>query len=248
MMPAMALVAAALAILVAAFVKGAVAFGFPLVATPLLALAVGVKTGVAVSIIPNIVMDSAQLVRRGRALATVRRMLWLILFSMVGMWLGTRLLVVLPGRVAMLVLGVFVLAFAIVNNTGLALRVPPAWERWLSPPVGLVAGVLGGLTNVPGTPMVLYFVALGLDKYEFVRAIAVTFIVVKVVQLGAVIWYGLLDARLLAVSLGFSVVALTGFALGARVQDRLPARIFNRAVLAVLLITGGWLIYRALAA
>jgi uncharacterized protein len=126
--------------------------------------------------------------------------------------------------------------------------VPSAWERWLSPPVGLVAGVLGGLTNVPGTPMVLYFVALGLDKYEFVRAIAVTFIVVKVVQLGAVIWYGLLDARLLAVSLGFSVVALTGFALGARVQDRLPARIFNRAVLAVLLITGGWLIYRALAA
>jgi len=244
----MSLVAGALAVLAAAFVKGAVAFGFPLVATPLLALALGVKTAVAVSILPNIVMDSVQLVRRGQALATVRRMLWLILFSMVGMWLGTRLLVVLPARVATLVLGVFVLAFAAITAWGRAPRVPARWEPWLSPPVGLVAGVLGGLTNVPGTPMVLYFVALGLDKYDFVRAVAVTFIVVKVVQLAAVAWYGLLDARLLVVSLAFSVVALAGFAVGARLQDWLPARAFNRAVLAFLVLTGAWLIFRGLAA
>jgi|SRR5882672_1403202 len=244
----MSLVAGALAVLAAAFVKGAVAFGFPLVATPLLALALGVKTAVAVSILPNIVMDSVQLVRRGQALATVRRMLWLILFSMVGMWLGTRLLVVLPARVATLVLGVFVLAFAAITAWGRAPRVPARWEPWLSPPVGLVAGVLGGLTNVPGTPMVLYFVALGLDKYDFVRAVAVTFIVVKVVQLAAVAWYGLLDARLLGVSLAFSAVALAGFAVGARLQDWLPARAFNRAVLAFLVLTGAWLIFRGLAA
>src|SRR4051794_37421487 len=244
----MSLVAGALAVLAAAFVKGAVAFGFPLVATPLLALAVGVKTAVAVSILPNIVMDSVQLVRRGQALATVRRMLSLILFSMVGMWLGTRLLVVLPARVATLVLGVFVLTFAGISAWGRAPPVPPRWEPWLSPPVGLVAGVLGGLPNVPGTPMVLYFVALGLDKYDFVRAVAVTFIVVKVVQLAAVAWYGLLDAHLLAVSVAFSVVAVAGFAVGARLQDWLPARAFNRAVLAFLVLTGVWLIFRGLTA
>jgi uncharacterized membrane protein YfcA len=244
----MSLLAAALAILAAAFVKGAVAFGFPLVATPLLALALGVKTAVAVSIIPNIVMDSVQLARRGQAFATVRRMLSLIVFSMAGMWLGTLLLVILPGRVATLVLGVFVLAFAAITASGLTPRVPARWEPWLAPPVGLVAGVLGGLTNVPGTPMVLYFVALGLDKYDFVRAVAVTFIVVKVVQLAAVAWYGLLDLRLLGVSLAFTVVALAGFSLGARLQDWLPARAFHRAVLGFLVLTGAWLIYRGLAA
>ena len=242
----MTLIAGALAILAAAFVKGAVAFGFPLVATPLLALVVGVKTAVAVSIIPNIVMDCVQLVRRGQALGTVRRLFSLIAFSMVGMWLGTHLLAVMPGRVATLVLGVFVLAFAAISAFGLTLRVSPAWERWLSPPVGLVAGVLGGLTNVPGTPMVLYFVALGMDKYEFVRAVAVTFIVAKVVQLGAVTWYGLLDLHLLVVSLGFTVVALAGFAVGLRLQDWLPARAFNRAVLAFLFGIGVWLVVRGL--
>src|SRR5262249_29369794 len=161
-------------------------------------------------------MDAVQLVRRGHASATVRRMASLIAFSMLGMWLGTRLLAVLPGRIAALVLGMFVLAFAAVNISGLTLRVPSAWERWLSPPVGFVAGVLGGLTNVPGTPMVLYFVALGMDKYEFVRAVAATFIVVKLVQLAAVAWYGLLDLHLFVVSLGFTVIALGGFAVGLR--------------------------------
>ena len=245
MMRAMTFVAGALAILAAAFVKGAVSFGFPLVATPLMTLALGVKTAVAVSIIPNIVMDIVQLVRRGEALGTVRRMLSLIVFSIPGMWLGTLLLVVLPGRIATLVLGVFVLLFAAVNASGVTLTVPGAWERWLSPLVGLGAGILGGLTNVPGTPMVLYFVALGLDKYEFVRAVAVTFIVVKVVQLGAVAWYGLLDLRLLVVSLGFTVVALGGFAIGLRLQDWLPARTFNRLVLAFLVVTGVYLIVRS---
>ena len=242
----MTLLAGALAVLVAAFVKGAVAFGFPLVATPLLALVVDVKTAVAVSILPNIVMDGVQLVRRGEALGTLRRFALLIAGSIIGMWLGTLLLSILPGRVATLVLGLFVLAFAAVNASGVTLQLPVAWERWLSAPVGVLAGILGGLTNVPGTPMVLYFVALGLDKYEFVRAVALTFIVVKVVQLGAVAWYGFLDLRLLAISLGFTVVALAGFGVGQRLQDWLPARAFNRAVLGFLVLIGLWLVVRSL--
>jgi len=235
----MTLLAGALAILAAAFVKGAVAFGFPLVATPLLALVFGVKTAVAVSIVPNIAMDSVQLVRRGEALGTLRRFASLIAGSIVGMWLGTLLLSILPGRVATLVLGLFVLAFAAVNASGVTLQLPVAWERWLSAPVGV-------LTNVPGTPMVLYFVALGLDKYEFVRAVALTFIVAKVVQLGAVAWYGFLDLRLLAISLAFTVVALAGFGVGQRLQDWLPARAFNRAVLGFLVLIGLGLVVRSL--
>jgi uncharacterized protein len=240
----MSVVAGALAVVFAAFVKGSVAFGFPLLATPLLALVWDVKTAVAVSIVPNIVMDSVQLVRRGQAFGTIRRLAVLLPCGVVGMWLGTLLLAVLPGRVATIVLGVFVLLFAALNASGFAPRIPPAWEPWLSPPVGLVAGILGGLTNVPGTPLVLYFYALGMDKYEFVRAAALSFMVFKVVQLAAVTWYGLLSLPLLGMSLGFTVVALGGFAVGLRLQDWLPERTFNRAVLGFLMLTGAWLVLR----
>ena len=58
---------------VAAFVKGAIGFGYPLIATPLLALATDVRTAVAVLVIPNIVMDGVQVVRRPGVLAALRR-------------------------------------------------------------------------------------------------------------------------------------------------------------------------------
>lgn len=41
--------------LLAAFVKGAIGFGFPSLATPLLSLVVDVRTSVVVLILPNIV-------------------------------------------------------------------------------------------------------------------------------------------------------------------------------------------------
>jgi len=43
-------------------------------------------------------------------------------------------------------------------------------------------------TNAPGTPIALYLVALGMEKKEFVRSIAFTFLVVKGVQLVSLGW------------------------------------------------------------
>ena len=61
----------------------------------------------------------------------------------------------------MLVLGVFVLGFVALNASRLSLRVKPSWERYLAGPAGLIAGVMGGITNAHGTPLVVYFYALG---------------------------------------------------------------------------------------
>jgi uncharacterized membrane protein YfcA len=215
------------------------------VATPLLALALDVKTAVAVSIVPNIVMDGIQAVRGGGTLSSVRRLALLLVCGVVGTVLGTRLLLVIPPAVALFILGAFVLGFVALNASAFSPRIPLAWERWLSPPVGFVAGVLGGLTNVPGTPLVIYFYALGMDKHEFVRSVALSFMTYKLIQLGATAYYGLLTPTLLLASLGLTVVGLGGFALGLGVQDRLPEKVFKRAVMVFLTILGMSLVVRA---
>ncbi|HEU5323132.1 MAG TPA: sulfite exporter TauE/SafE family protein, partial [Methylomirabilota bacterium] len=211
-----------------------------------LAHVVGVKTAVALTIVPNIVMDALQLVRQGDVAATLRRWSALLAFGTVGTVLGTRLLVSLPPRVATLVLGGVVLLFVGLNATRLTPRVPARWRAWVSPPVGFVAGVVGGLTNVPGTPLVMLFYALGLDKTEFVRAVALTFMTYKLVQLGAVAAFGLLTWPLLLASLGLAALGLVGFGAGLRIQSRLDQRTFNRAVLACLAALGASLVYRSL--
>jgi uncharacterized membrane protein YfcA len=231
-------------VLAAGFIKGAIGFGFPSLATPLLSLVVDVKTAVVVLILPNIVMDGIQFARRGAPLATVRRFGTLLLSGGVGIVLGTRVLTLLSPRTATLILGVFVLLFVALSVTGLAPKIPPRWEPWLSPPAGLVAGVIGGVTNSPATALVLYFHGIGLSKHDFISSIAFTFFFYKLVQLGAVTWYGLLPWSLLGVSVALTAVALAGFAVGLRVQDRLDQRSFNRVVLVFLAVLGAWLLVR----
>jgi len=233
-------------VLVAALVKGSIGFGFPTVGTPLLSLVLDVKTSVVVLILPNIVMDTLQFVRRGAPMATVRRFALLLAFGAVGTVVGTRLLVALSSRTAALILGAFIVAFVGLSVTGVTLRVPHRWERWLSPVVGLLVGIVGGITNVPGTPLVIYFHALGLGKHEFVSSVAFTFVVYKLVQLAAVWYYGLLSPSLIGASLLLTLIALVGFWLGLMVQDRLEQRTFNRAVLVFLAVLGLWLVVRNL--
>jgi hypothetical protein len=162
------------------------------------------------------------------------------------MVLGTRVLTLLSPRAATLILGLFVLAFVTLNATGLAPKVPAHWEPWLSPPAGFVAGVIGGVTNAPAPALVLYFHGIGLSKHDFISSVAFTFFFYKLVQLGAVTWYGLLPWPLLWMSIALTVVALAGFAVGLRVQDRLDQHTFNRAVLIFLAVLGAWLLVGAL--
>src|SRR6266446_6308432 len=166
-------------------------------------------------------MDGIQFARRGAPLATVRRFGSLLLAGGVGIVLGTRALTLLSPRAATLILGLFVL-FVTLSATGLAPKVPARWEPWLSPLAGFVAGVIGGVTNSPATALVFFFY--------------------KLVQLGAVTWYGLLPWSLLWASMALTVVALAGFAVGLRLQDRLDQRTFNRAVLVFLGALGAWLL------
>jgi uncharacterized membrane protein YfcA len=240
------LVLGGLAVVLAAFVKGAIGFGFPTLGTPLLSLVTDVKTAVVLLIIPNITMDGIQILRRGAPRAVVDRFWTLLVAGAAGTLVGTRLLVGLSPRTATLVLSAVVLGFVALSAAGVSPRLAPRWERWLSPVVGLAVGVIGGVTNVPGTPLVVYLHALRLPKHEFVAAVAFTFVVYKLVQLAAVAYFGLLAWSLAGWSVALTGLALGGFAAGLRVQDRLDPRAFNRAVLGFLAFLGLWLLVRSI--
>src|SRR5262245_18859848 len=209
-------------------------------------LVLDVKAAVVLLIVPNIVMDGIQFTRQGVELGRIRRLALLLVFGAVGTVVGTRLLVLLPPAIVLGALGAFLLIFVALDVAHLSPRIPPGWEPWIAPVVGLVTGVVGGITNVPGTPLAVYFYALGMDKREFVRAVTFSFLVYKLVQLGAVAYYGLLTWSLLVLSFVLTAVALAGFAGGLLVQDRLEQRTFNRLVLVFVAGLGFWLVLRAI--
>jgi len=232
------------AFLLASFVKGTTAMGFPLIATPMVAMLVDIKTTYALLILPNILMDTFQIARGQLPWLLWRRLLSLLAATVVGVFLGTRILISVSERFIYLALAVMILVFLISVYLNLRIAVPPRWEGSLGPAVGFAGGVLAGITNVIGPLTALYVLALGLEKRDFVKAVASIFFVTKVSQLAAISRWGLYTVQILWWSVGLSAVALLAFWVGLGVQDRVPQETFRRILHVLLFGMGMVFIYR----
>jgi uncharacterized protein len=239
-------IAVAGALLLAAFVKGTTGFGFPLIATPMVTLLLDIRTAVVILIIPNLVMDATQIFRGEFSAAIFRRFKWLLALTVLGVFLGTKVLVVLPLWILNLSLGIMILAFVVWNLVRVEFEISPRLERLLSPWIGLLSGFLNGMTNAAGPVPAIYLYSLRLPKVEFIKSIATIFIVTKLAQLVAVSTWNLFAPSTIVLSLEVTLFVLAGFYLGLKTQDRVNQQTFNRALLFILFVIGSVLIVRAL--
>ena len=225
-------------LLLAAYVKGTTGMGFPVIATPTIALLLDIRTAVTILIIPNLVMDLTQIFRGEFPHAILRRFSGMFLSTVIGVFLGTMVLATLPVWILNLALGLIVLAFVVTNFLHPQFHIPPHQEKNLSPLMGLIGGFLNGMTNAAGPALAIYFYSLKLSKVEFIKAIATIFIVTKASQLVAVSSWNLLNRSTLELSLLITLLVLVGFYAGLKTQDWVNQRLFNRALLLLLLAIG----------
>lgn len=235
-----------LSLLLAAYVKGVSGMGFPLIATPTVALLLDIRTAITILILPNVIMDITQVVRGKFHPAIFRRFATLLLLTVVGVFLGTSVLVTLPLWVLNLTLGLIVLFFIGSHLLRLQFYLPARWERFASPVMGLIGGFLNGMTNAAGPALAIYLYSLRLPKTEFVKSIATIFVITKLSQLAAVSTWKLLNPATLRLSALVTLFILAGFYAGLKTQDRIDQQLFNRCLLALLFVIGSTLVFSAL--
>jgi uncharacterized protein len=235
-----------IALLVAAFVKGATGLGFPLIATPTVALLLDIRTAITILILPNLFMDSAQVMRGGFPYDVFRRFANLIAPTIIGVFLGTMVLVKLPLWVLNFCLGVMVLVFVSANMLKLSFSVSDRAEKILSPLFGFLSGFLNGMTNAAGPTLAIYLYSLKLEKRAFVKSIATVFVLTKISQLVAISTWNLFNWETISLSIQVLLFTLAGFYAGIKAQDRVNQQTFNRGLLVLLFLIGLILIGRAL--
>jgi uncharacterized protein len=241
--PTYVLISASL--LVAAFIKGATGLGFPLIATPALALLLDIRTAVTVLILPNLFMDTAQVIRDGFPYDIFRRFSGLIVPTIIGVFLGTMLLVKMPLWILNLCLGVIIMGFVLSNLFKFNFTISPQGEKILSPIVGFTSGVLNGMTNAAGPALAIYLYSLRLDKRVFVKSIATIFITTKLTQLVAISTWNLFVWDTIKLSIQVLLLTLAGFYAGMKAHDSVNQINFNRGLLMLLSLIGVILIARA---
>jgi uncharacterized protein len=232
-------------LLLAGLLKGFTGLGFSTCALPFLVLAVGVKTAVALVLVPAIASNVMLLWRVGHVPETVRRFWPMYVALIPGVANGISLLAWVDGVTAARSLGIITMLYAGLGLWRPNLQLTPQRARQLEGPmqlpVGLLNGLLTGLTGSQIIPLLPYMMGLRLDPDRFVQAvnIAVTFTaLLMLIGLGVA---GLLPKQLALLSMLGVVPAGVGTIIGNRARALVPAGQFRQLVLITLLILGAML-------
>src|SRR3954469_12823812 len=162
-----------------------------------------------------------------------------------GTALGVTLLVNLPRRAGMLLLGAFVLSYALYSLVHRApgRLVDPRWA-WLA---GLCGGITSTLFGAGGPPYAIYLSQRGLTKEQFRATMGFATMTSISLRVTAFFITGmLLDREVWMAAVAAVPGALVGLFFAKKIFHRVSREIVLRVVAVILLVSGASLIVRAL--
>ena len=140
-------------IFLSAFTQGLSGFGVALVSMALLPNLIGIRASIALVALVAFVVDLGILLRYWHSLQ-FKKILPLILASLIGVPIGIFLLRRADEGLALAILGVTLAGYALYALSGL--RLPELKGRAWAYGAGFIGGVLGGAYNTSGPPVVMY--------------------------------------------------------------------------------------------
>jgi len=170
----------------------------------------------------------------------------MMLCVVIGTIVGARLLTGASTRWTTVGLGTALTAYALTNLFARPLCVPERAERWLSPIVGIVTGLVTGGTGVFVIPAVPYLQALGLGKDELIQALGLSFTISTVALAIGLTSDGAFHLKSIGASTLAVIPSLIGMWLGISIRGRISTVNFRRWFLCFLILLGIELVTRPL--
>ena len=224
--------------LLAGGVKGVVGLGLPTVAVALLSAVFGIEAALPLLVIPSFVTNVWQGAIGGRAMALFRRFAIALAIIPVTTWIGYHYIFTAAPAAMERVLGAILMLYAGAGLATLRLTVPAGAEPVLSPLVGVVNGLVTGVSGTFTTPLVMYLEALGLERDELVQMMGIAFSVSTAALAGVLILHGAYRIDAGYVSAAAVVPAIAGMVAGARLRARLTPAAFRKWLLVALAVLG----------
>ena len=236
----------ALAMACGGMIKGTLGIGTPLLTVPMMALVLPAHHAVVIMAFPVVVANLWQVYDAHQPITTVKRFWPAFVSLVVGTWVGVEILSGIDEQTLLLLVGVLVICFTLVQASPQKITIPPNMEK----PAGAVfcsgAGIIGGLSSMYGPLMILYLVSLStLDKNRFVNTISFLYIGAVVPWVAILMITGVLDVRLASMSALAIIPLVVGLVAGRSIRKRVKETIFYRLVLGVLILSGLSMMWRA---
>ena len=231
--------------LFAGLIHGTLGLGFPMVATPMLATMMDVRSAILITLLPTMAVNIASIANNKSSLASTRPFLPLVLFALLGSIVGASVLAVTDPAPFRIVLAALILLY-LWNG----IRIPKQWlmnNSLLAMAIfGLIAGVSAGTTNVMVAILIIYFMSLDTPRSTLVPALNSCFLVGKMSQIVVLAIAGLVSTRLMLETAPLAVAAVIALFLGQRLQPRIEVNTYQAILRKLLLLLAIVLIYQFL--
>jgi len=231
-------------VFVAAFIRSALGFGDAVVAMPLLAMALGIRTATPLVAFVGPTISILVLAGNWRKVefAAAGR---LIAATLLGIPVGIYGLARLPEAPLKAALGSIILLYGVFGlaKPGARLKRERAWHPWF---VGASAGVLGGAYNTNGPPVVAFGMLRGWPPESFRATLQGYFLPTGLAILAGHGLAGLWTKTVLTSYLYALPGIVLGVLLGGLLNKKLTHRAFTRLVYASLVIMGAVMLIREL--
>ena len=229
--------------LFAGLIHGTLGLGFPMVATPILATMMDVRSAILVTLLPTMAVNIASIANNKSTLKNTRQFFPLVFFALLGSLVGTGILATTDPAPFRIVLAGLILLY-LWNN----LRIPRQWleDHALLAMVlfGLSAGIAAGTTNVMVAILIIYFLSLETPRSTMVPALNSCFLVGKASQIVVLAIAGLVGFRLLLETAPLALAAVIALLLGQRLHSRIQVSTYQAILRKLLLLLALILIYQ----
>ncbi len=233
-----------LIILFAGLVHGTLGLGFPLVATPLLALFMDVRSAILVTLLPTMAVNVVSILQGGRWGESIGRHWLLATLIPIGTAAGTQLLISVDPAPFKLLLAVVILFYLNLRRFREGCFGWVKHHRAVSYVVfGLGAGLLSGTVNVMVPLLIIFALEFRLGTTAMVQVFNFCFLIGKMSQFVVFAVLGRLSVDIVLVTGPLAaagvVTLLAGMAVRARADAQTYRRWLQQALFVVALVLIG---------
>ena len=232
--------------LIAGTVKGIIGLGLPTVSLALLTVAINLPTAMALLLVPSFVTNLWQALAGGNARLILQRLWPFLLLATVTIWIGASALTRVDLSLLSALLGALLIAYAGANLGGLRLTISPRQELWAGPLIGLLNGVLTGMTGSFVVPGVMFLQAIGLARDVLIQAMGMLFALSTLALAVALQRNALLSTEHWVLSVTALFPAILGMLFGRWIRQRIAEQLFRKLFFISLLMLGAYLVFNAL--
>ena len=228
-------------LMLAAFGHGALGFGFPLISTPLLVLMMDMRSAILLTLIPTVLINTASILGERHWREALRTFWPIPVFTIVGSYLGTQLLLSVNPDPFRLLLALVLVGYLLSDRftRSETVRYVPRWGMAL---FGLLLGIMAGVTNVFAPAIVVYALFTRMDPALMVATFNLSFLTSKTGQIAGFIANDAFTREALVLTAWALPPVLLSLWIGIRVRRRIDQASYKRVlkialwVITVLLI------------